>query len=460
MSHIWAVARHMISEAIRMKIALVFIGVLVVTVPVLPFTLAGDGVTLQSRIQSFLAYSLGLTGTLLSLLTVFLACGALANEIRDKYLFMVVSKPIARWQFVIGKWLGICLLNAMILLCVGLAVWAFTWYLKGLPTYPEDRRAVLNEVITVRYGAKPVEPDFAQWTDARVRQLREEGRLDDVTAAGFEDVRAEIAREVRAQFRTFAPGQVRVFRFDNLLVDRTSEEMLYLHMKPIHPSGVDDVMFPARWQFGDPEDPDTLTMVDEGEFIVQRFHSIPIPARAVNKEGTLYVRMQNLDRQRSFLLEGAESFEVLYNVGTFHWNLFRALSLVWCRLAFLAALGLAASSFLSFPVACMVALMVLFLATASGYLSEAVEMVSPKFGGEDPYGPVLGPVVRTLTHILLWMVPNFSRFDPVGTVVAGRVVTLMWVVQSFISLVVIKGLILGFLGSLMFTKRELAQVTV
>ena len=460
MAYIWAVARHMIAEAIRMKIALVFIGILVVILPVLPFMLAGDGLTLQSRMQSFLAYSLGLAGTLLSLLTVFLACGALANEVRDKYIFMIVTKPIARWKFVAGKWLGISILNAAMLVIVGFAVWGFTWYLKDLPTYPEDRLAVRNEVLTVRYGAMPVRPDFEQLTQERIRQLREEGRLDEVTTTGFVDIREELGREIRAQFRTFGPRQVRVFQFDNLLVDRTSEDLLYLHFHPIHASGVEDLLFPVRWQFGDPDDPDTLTMVDEGEFIVQRSHSIPIPAWAVNTDGTLYIRMQNLDPQRSFMMEGDDSYQVLFNIGTFHWNLFRALAIVWCRLAFLAALGLAASSFLSFPVACMVALMALFVSSASGYLIEAVDMLAPQYGHADPYGPVFGPFIRFITRLLVLLVPDFRTFNPTGTVVAGRVVTLLWVIQSFISLVLIKGLILGLVGSVIFTKRELAQVTV
>jgi len=459
MSRIWAVARHMIAEAIRMKIALVFIGILVIVVPTLPFTIEGDGVTLQSRIQSFLAYTLGLTGTLLSLLTVFLACGALANEIREKHIFMIVTKPIARWQFVVGKWLGICILDGIILLGIGAAIWGFTWYLKGLPTFPEDRQAVHNQVLTVRYGAKPTEPNYDQLVEERIRQLREEGRLNDVSPQGRNTIRDEIRREIKTQWRTFGPGQVRVFRFEGLLVDRQAEELLYLHMKPVHPSGADDVIFPVRWQCGDPEDANTITPVEEGQFIVKRFHSIPIPASAVNKDGILYIRMQNLDPRRSFIFEGADSFELLYNIGTFHWNLVRALSIIWFRLAFLAALGLAASSFLSFPVACMVCLMVLFIGSSTGYLGEAIEWLQPKYSNKDPFGP-LGPFVRTTTRVLLWLVPDFSKFNPVDTVVAGRVVTLMWVMQSLFSLVLTKGVLLGLFGSGVFTKRELAQVTV
>ena len=429
MSRIWAVARQMMAESIRLKVGVVFIGVILITLTVLPFTVAGDGVTLQSRIQSFLSYSLGIVGTSLSLLTVFLSCGALSHEIRDKYIIMIASKPIARWQFVAGKWLGISLLNAALLVASGAMIWGFTWYLKAQPTFEEDRKNVDHEVLTVRYGAKPTKPDFKVLADERMRQLREEGRLDEVNAQGLESIYKETLQNVQTGWRTLGPGQSRVFKFERLLVERTSGETLYLHFKSRHASGVDDLMMPILWQCGDPDDVNTLTDVKEGKFIINRFHSVEIPVKAVNADGDLYVQIQNMDRQRSYVFEGDDSFEVLYNIGTFHWNLFRAMSIIWCRLAFLAALGLLASSFLSFPVACMVGMMVLLTSSAAGFLGDAIRLAQPGPGVADPFS-IFGPAIRNISLIFLWLVPDFSKFDPIGTVVAGRVVPLVWVIQS------------------------------
>src|SRR5580765_5037267 len=146
MMRIWAVARHMIAEGLRMKIALVFIAILVLVLPIMPFTLAGDGVTLTSRVQSFLTYSLTLAGVLLSLLTLFLSCATIANEIRGKQIWMVASKPIPRWEFFAGKWLGIVLMNAVLLLMTGAAVWGFAQYLSRRPTnVPDDRERLQTE---------------------------------------------------------------------------------------------------------------------------------------------------------------------------------------------------------------------------------------------------------------------------------------------------------------------------
>ena len=425
MSRIWAVARHMIAEGIRMKSALVFIVIILILLPVIPLTVVGDGVTLKSRAQSLLSYSLGSVGFLLSLLTVFLACGALSNEIRQKHIFLVASKPIPRWQFFLGKWLGISTLNAVLLVLTGLTVWGFTqFYLKTRPTFEEDRKALAGEVLTVRYGAKMVKPDLTARVEDRLRKLREDGRLDDTGASVQELIRKQIRGDLEKAWRTIGPGQIREFAFRRLLVDRDEPGQIYMRFKPTSPTGVDYLTFRILWQCGDRADVDTLTDIQQKEFIVNRFHSVPIPNRTVNKEGTLFIRMQNTDPRNSILFEGADSFEVLYDIGTFHWNLFRALSIIWCRLAFLAVLGLLASTFLSFPVACMVAFLVLLVASSSGFLSEALEWTDIGTAGKDPMW-IVGPVLRPLANFFVWIVPDFSKFDPVGTVVAGRVVPLI-----------------------------------
>ena len=55
MSRIWAVARQMIAEGIRMKIALVFLVLIGAVVLGLPFSVSGDS-SLTGAVQSFMSY--------------------------------------------------------------------------------------------------------------------------------------------------------------------------------------------------------------------------------------------------------------------------------------------------------------------------------------------------------------------------------------------------------------------
>jgi hypothetical protein len=373
---------------------------------------------------------------------------------------MVVSKPIPRWHFFVGKWLGIVVLNAVLLLATGLTIWGFTWYLKSRPTdVPDDRETLEFEVLNVRYGVKPEEPEFEAAVKERMRQLQEEGRLSDIAHTSRETIEERLHKDLRIQWRTLSPGEFTRFQFSNLLVDREKQEYLHLRFKPTSHTGVSEIMFRIWWIAGDPNHPETLTDEQYGEFISGRFHKIVIPAYAVNPEGNLFLLMRNIDRKETITFEGDDSFELLYDIGTFHWNLFRALTIVWCRLAFLALLGLLASSFLSFPVACLVCILVLTVASFSGFLLEAMQGAEISPSGEDPLW-IIGPLIRPLGNAFIMLVPDFSKYDAVSNVVAGRVVPLKWVLISIVILIFFKGLILGILGSVILTKRELAQIVV
>ena len=55
---------------------------------------------------------------MLGLSTLWLACGTLARDIEECQMQVVATKPIARWQIWLGKWLGIMSLNAALLALV------------------------------------------------------------------------------------------------------------------------------------------------------------------------------------------------------------------------------------------------------------------------------------------------------------------------------------------------------
>src|SRR5690606_16375864 len=74
----------------------------------------------------------------------------------------------------------------------------------------------------------------------------------------------------------------------------------------------------------------------------------------------------------SVRFNAADGLQVLYRVGSFEANLARSLVLLWVRLGFLAMLGLTAGTFLGFPVACVLSLMVYTAAALSGYLHESL----------------------------------------------------------------------------------------
>ena len=82
MRSIWAVATNSIKQALRMKIAAVFVVLLIVLLPVMGVSMTGDG-TLKGRLQTFVSYGLSLTSFLLCLLTIVVSIYSLTSDIKQ-----------------------------------------------------------------------------------------------------------------------------------------------------------------------------------------------------------------------------------------------------------------------------------------------------------------------------------------------------------------------------------------
>ena len=168
-----AIARTTLSEGMRAKAGAGFAVIILVAIPIFWFTATGDG-TIKGQVQMFLSYSLGFTGFLLSLLTIFFSCRSLSNEISSRQIYGIVSKPVPRWQIVAGKWTGVMALNVILLSIATLAT-----YIGTQATIRRFKGQLAHELAT--YGA--LKPDQAEATVAA---------LDDVKGVGKEGIESPI----------------------------------------------------------------------------------------------------------------------------------------------------------------------------------------------------------------------------------------------------------------------------
>jgi ABC-type transport system involved in multi-copper enzyme maturation permease subunit len=122
---IWAIALNTFREAARIRV-LYGILVLVVAANLLAIVLGQLSVHEESRV----ARDIGLAGISLfgSLTAIFLGVFLLYTEIQRRTIHGIVSKPIERWEFVIGKYLGMVLVLSVLvgvfsLAMAGLLAW-------------------------------------------------------------------------------------------------------------------------------------------------------------------------------------------------------------------------------------------------------------------------------------------------------------------------------------------------
>ena len=458
----WAVARQTLAEALRMKIAF-FFGALMVLGFWAAATSQGDG-TVSGRIQSFLVYALMAASFLLSLLSIFLS-RSLSEEVVHHQILMLMAKPIPRWQYLLGKWLGVVLLDAVLLALIGAGTYGTVRYLAAQPPLNEyDAGRLEHEVLTARHATPFVIPTDLFWEEAN-RMYDEnlaEGLYDHIDNLKPDEIKKGLYAKVEARWRNVPVAQYRDFVFKGVLCDRKPTSYVQLRYKAQANRYPPDEVLRTQWVAGDPNG--TTEVYAQGRAdVVGRFHTIPFPADAVTKDGTLTVRFINFnpDEDRPqfnnmLFFEGPRGVEALFKVGTFGGNLLRALLLVLCRLMFLTAVALLFATIFSFPVACLCSFTVYVLASIRQYLGDALEYL--KDAGEAV--AVFKTAFSWLLKFLYLLVPNFARYDAVELLADGRNVTLAWVLQSMLYMMVIGTGLALLIGCLLLYRREVSETSI
>ncbi|MBN2592853.1 MAG: hypothetical protein JXA81_05040, partial [Sedimentisphaerales bacterium] len=137
MHSIRAVAINTIKQALRMKVAVVFTILLLVLLPVLGITATGDE-TLRGRLQTFVSYALSLTSFLLCLLTIIVSIYTVTSDIEQRQIFTVLTKPIRRYQLILGKLLGVIVLDVILLCLFSAIIYTITIYTPKFTKPSED----------------------------------------------------------------------------------------------------------------------------------------------------------------------------------------------------------------------------------------------------------------------------------------------------------------------------------
>lgn len=451
---IWAIARLTWRAAFRFKLVRVLGLVLIGGVFLLPAVIKDDG-TARGFTQIVLTYTLGLITSVLGLATLWLACGTLARDIDECHIQMVAVKPIPRWQIWAGRWLGLLVLDAFLLsLSSGIVFAQMVWRSRQLP---EAQQQVLrNEIFVARGSAKPEVPDIEPEVEAR---LKERLKNETVAAMDRNQVRKIIREQIKAQRQVVQSGWQRTWPIDlSGVKESLRDRPLYLRMKFFvaekSPSGT----YVGMWDVGAPQSP--VHWREMRSQAAETFYEIPITTpNLIDPKGILYVTFIN-QNPTALLFPLDEGMEVLYREGGFGLNYFRGMAIVFCWLALIAAVGLFAASFLSFPVAAFLSLGVLVLAFSTGTMSQVIEEgtireVNHDTGRVDKE-TLFDTVTVGLFKGLLGTINLVRDFSPIDNLSSGRSITWGQLTRAFAQIVMLVGGIFAGIGMVVLTRRELA----
>jgi len=460
MGRIWAIARQTIAEGMRMKIALIFIVVIGLVLVGLPISLRDEN-AISDAVQSFLSFSLGSLIFLLSLLTIFLS-RSLSDEMVNRQILILMTKPVPRWQFITGKWLGIVMLNFGLLMFAGLSIYGGTWLMAQMkPRDEPDAQRLANEVLTSRHAVKCQVPDFRALAERLYQDNLESGvYAEAINLIPFQE-KGRLAAEQAARWRTLAPLESRDFEFTDVRCARREDKYLQIRYKAEVWDYAPDEILRAEWWVGNPDKQTPVYFIPRRD-VMARYQTIQVPTNAVAADRTLNVRLINRnpfegEPQQPNIINFASSddIEVLFQVGSFGGNFIRYLSLEGCKLAFLAAVAVLAACLFSFPVACLVCFTFLALANMSGFLNDAAFFLE----GEGVPG-LFKHCVNILYTVVFFLVPDFAHYSGLEQLVDGRNVTLRWVLSGLLNLVLVGTTAVMLLACIVFQRREVAEVSV
>jgi ABC-type transport system involved in multi-copper enzyme maturation permease subunit len=491
---ITAIAKNVVSEALRMRVSIVLIVMLILGLTALPKVL-DEASPLRYRVQTFLQYGTGATFWVIALLVLFLAVASVAFEQRDRIIWQTMTKPVAPWQYLLGKWLGVVGVAAVLLSVTAAGVFLFTGYLRNQPAgdevqayvakdraISEDRLVLETQVLAARISVKPEVPVLTPESEAaEVEKRVEKEKASNPLFQVSDEDRAKFASEIREEFRSryfsLGPGETKVFAFSGLEdVKRLNRPMTLRYKVSI---GADDPRGLARVSFQLPNFAPQVRTVPLGQALtipissgsIEIVHpqadkdgNLPIGAK---DEAVLFLWVTNGDNEQRMRLPAGsaewtnpdtmtippDGLEISFPVGGYESNFLRVMVVLWLKLAFLAMVGVWAATYLSFAVASLVAFGTFLIAESAGFLSTSLEYYSANDGkGNIDFVKV---VIRWIAVPIAWVFKHYADLKPTVNLVDGRMMS--WETVGIAMLVL--GLLTGLLYLIavgIFSKRELA----
>lgn len=492
---VMAIARNLLNEAVRMKISLVFIVILLVLLAVIPSAL-NEEQPLRYRVQQWMQYGTGFGYIILALMTVFFCAASVAFEQRDKIIWQTVTKPVPAWGYIGGKWIGVMILNAVLLLVVSGGVFLFTQYLELQPARGEvayhriidrtaeggirdtrvrsenvlvdyrtlDRRLLEDQVLVARVGIEPLPEEPApervnQVIERRLQEMRSNNPQMQITQEIRDTLRRDIMLEAEAYRRAVSLNTSRQFVFTGLedFIGTDTELSLRYQIQAgsNDPSALYTVGFRVNGQPWPPS-PDDPRMNGIRQVGLKVTQVMSIPAAAITEidgEGVIILEVTNFPSNPQTFVFPPDGLELLYPAGGYELNFIRVCTVLLIKLGFIAAVAIALATFVSFPVAVVVTLCVLFATESAGYLAESLG----SFATSTVEGNVLPLhlLAQGVAQVVVWVFGIYTTLRPIESLSDGRLLGWGELGYTMGVIGVWTIVILGF-GVLMFKRRELA----
>ena len=455
MKRVLAIASVALRNAVCSRVLAVLMLLMAACAVGLPLTIRGDG-TLEGHVRILLAYTLGFSSILLSISAVWSGCAAIAAEMRDRQIHLLMTKPVRPIELWLGKWLGLLALHGAFLVFVFVAVYGMLAWTTRPALLPEEQRQRLREEILVaRQTARPEEKGLEEAARAALEAEREAGRLP-ADADPAEAFRALLHLH-RVHFYAVPPGALREWTIPLPgSPDRTRPAFLQFRFSK---SELNLESVAGQWFWGPAEAPRGSVA---GAWPPEAVHTIPLPPGAIGPERDLRVAFGNADPAgATVFFDPDRGLELLVFRGGFAGNFLRAGLVLFFQIAFLSALGLAAGAIFSMPVAAFVSVSLILMMRLSEYIGQVAQQrhILGGAAGSPALLRALDASLRLVFRILRTALAPLESPDALDLLAGGRLISWSLVGSMFLTQAALYGGALAVLSAWILRRRELGLPT-
>jgi ABC-type transport system involved in multi-copper enzyme maturation permease subunit len=477
------VARAVVDEAIGMRSTLGLLFLALACVPVLPLLL-DPSERLSYRLQFLITWNLGGASLILAMLTAFLACASVSGDIASGRIQMTLAKPLARLEYLVGKWLGIAMYNLLLVVLVGIGSYTLVMMLANEPALDDaDRDAIVGEVLVARREFQPT-PENPDAYEAAIAVAIEQFAADDPKEFARQEgaVRRRLRKEYDWQWHTVTPDMVSTFVFRDLGTKDKENARVQLEMKPrVLNVDIDlsDVRF-AMWLNDRP------WPLKDGEPVVQQLpsyakHVFELPTAVVSESDDLQLRMANRNhvpagetRATAITLPPGDGLRVFVRTGGFETNFLLCLAIMWFKLTLVAAVGVAAGAMFDFSSAILATLVIYAAALGSDFFRDSlgiynvaadtvVEGVAErmaytaKYMAEGQGYATFRMLMGFVTDCVLGILPSFSSDAAISSLATGIEIPPSVVAWRLFLFCLVYPAAFGLLGWIVLDRRDLVR---
>ena len=461
-------------NALRSHVFQLLLVLLLLCVTVIPFSIS-VGKT-DDLIRVSLLYSLWTVSIILSLSSLWLGCYVMSHDIDSYQIHMVVSKPVSRLTVWLGKWVGVNLINIVLLLLAG---------------------AVIYGIVMFRYNAAGEEGKFADRELARENAAMEKERIrsqvlvgrrsylprrrDPEAAARFVVSRQlaqmqQKGQQVPPEAEIIKMYETALAEIDKLPIEVQPNESYRWVFENV-PTDLNDTSLTLRYRpylgkiasedqrdsmiqlvvFAPQVDnngnvavfPFPLTNGPEAHF-TGVFHEKQLPKGVISPEGMVMIEAGNFDRyDGKHFYQESDGPKLLVPVCSFEMNYLRGMLVMIIQLLLLSGLACAFGGFLTMPTAIFMVASYLIFGALAVLLTDESFFVS---NGWDSLG-------QMFANLLLIVIIPLQRFDVTDLLSGGDLIEFSYIMKLFLEYFVLRGVPLFLLGIWFYYRREMGAAT-